>query len=382
MQTRTLRDIAAPLLALALLAVSCGPVETETPSMRALKTSEFGSVDGKAVTQFILTNSSGAEVRIIEYGGIVVSVKVPDRDGNLGDVVLGFDDLESYLDSNPYFGAITGRYANRIALGRFEIDGTAYELPVNNGPNSLHGGIKGFDKVIWSGTPLPSGDGVALTYTSADGEEGYPGTLEAKVTYVWTDESELRIEYEARTDKPTVLNLTNHSYFNLADGGASSIAGHEMTINADAYTPVDETLIPTGEIAPLEGTPLDFRVATAIGARIGEDHEQLGFGSGYDHNYVVNRESEGLAMAATVHDPSTGRTMDVLTEEPGVQFYSGNFLDGTLTGKEGVSYQHRSGFCLETQHYPDSPNRGEFPSTVLRPGEAYSTATVYRFSAR
>lgn len=382
MQTRTLRGTAAPLLALALLAVSCGPAETDTPSMRALETSEFGSVDGKAVTQFILTNSSGAEVRIIEYGGIVVSVKVPDRDGNLGDVVLGFDDLESYLDSNPYFGAITGRYANRIALGRFEIDGTAYELPVNNGPNSLHGGIKGFDKVIWSGTPLPSGDGVVLTYTSADGEEGYPGTLETRVTYVWTDESELRIEYEAQTDKATVLNLTNHSYFNLADGGASSIADHEMTINADAYTPVDETLIPTGEIAPLEGTPLDFRVATAIGARIGEDHEQLGFGSGYDHNYVVNRESEGLAMAATVHDPSTGRTMDVLTEEPGVQFYSGNFLDGTLTGKEGVSYQHRSGFCLETQHYPDSPNRGEFPSTVLRPGEAYSTATVYRFSAR
>ena len=382
MRPESLRTRSATVLAFTLLALSCGPAETEAPSQRALATAEFGTVGGKTVSEFTLTNSSGAEVRIIEYGGIVASVMVPDREGTPGDVVLGFDNLESYIENNPYFGAITGRYANRIASGRFEIDGTAYELPVNNGPNSLHGGVKGFDKVIWSGRPLPSGDGVELTYVSADGEEGYPGALEAKVTYTWSDENELRIEYEARTDKPTVVNLTNHSYFNLADGGVSSILGHELMINADGYTPVNETLIPTGEVAPLDGTPLDFRVATAIGARIGDEHEQLGYGSGYDHNYVLNRESEGLALAATVHDPSTGRTMDVLTEEPGIQFYSGNFLDGQLTGKGGVSYQHRSGFCLETQHFPDSPNQPDFPSTLLRPGETYSTETVYKFYAR
>ncbi len=382
MRPTILRGIPATFLAGALLGVSCGPSETVTPSMRALETLEFGSMDGKAVTQFTLTNSSGAEVSVIEYGGIVVSLKVPDRDGNLGDVVLGFDDLESYLEYNPYFGAITGRYANRIARGQFEIDGTVYELPVNNGPNSLHGGIKGFDKVIWSGRPLPSGDGVQLTYTSADGEEGYPGTLDATVTYTWTDDTELRIEYDARADKPTIVNLTNHSYFNLRDGGGSTVLDHEMVINASRYTPIDETLIPTGEIAPLDETPLDFRVATAIGARIDDDDEQLAFGSGYDHNYVLDREAEGLALAATVHDPATGRTMDVMTEEPGVQFYSGNFLDGQLAGKGGVPYQHRSGFCLETQHFPDSPNHPDFPSTVLRPGDTYSTATVYRFYAR
>ncbi len=366
----------------AAIAVSCGHPETEAPSSRSLRTTQFGSVGGKAVSEFVLTNAAGAEVRIIEYGGIVVGIKVPDRDGNLGDVVLGFDDLESYVQNNPYFGAITGRYANRIDAGRFEIDGTKYQLPVNNGPNSLHGGNRGFDKVIWSGRPLPSGDGIELAYTSRDGEEGYPGTLATKVTYTWSDSNELRIGYEARTDKPTVVNLTNHSYFNLRDGGASTILEHEMTILANRYTPVDETLIPTGEIAPLDGTPLDFRTATAIGARIDAEHEQLGFGSGYDHNYVLDRQAEGLAVAATVHDPITGRTMDVLTEEPGVQFYSGNFLDGQLTGKGGVNYQHRSGFCLETQHFPDSPNQPEFPSTVLRPGEVYSTATVYRFSVR
>ena len=368
------------ILVLGLLAWSCGP--TETPEMRAIETAPFGSVDGQPVNLFTLTNDSGAKVGIIEYGGIVVSLEVPDRDGNLGDVVLGFDTLEEYVADTPYFGAITGRYANRIAKGRFEIDGAAYELPVNNGPNSLHGGIKGFDKVVWQGAPTASGDGVAMTYVSADGEEGYPGELSSKVTYTWTDDNELQIDYEASTDKATVVNLTNHSYFNLRDGGASPILGHELTISADRYTPVDETSIPTGEIAPLDGTPLDFREATAIGARIDEDHEQLGFGAGYDHNYVISREGEGLALAATVYEPESGRAMDVLTEEPGVQFYSGNFLDGHHVGKEGVAYHHRSGLCLETQHYPDSPNQPEFPSTVLRPGETYSTSTVYRFYAR
>lgn len=382
MQFKTLRNSPGLVLSLALVTLSCGPVETEDPGMRALETSEFGAVDGQPVKLFALTNDSGAEVGIIEYGGIVVSLKVPDRDGNLGDVVLGFDDLESYVADTPYFGAITGRYANRIAKGQFEIDGTAYELPVNNGPNSLHGGIKGFDKVVWKGTPAESGDSVEFTYVSADGEEGYPGKLDAKVTYTWTDANELRIEYAAETDKPTVVNLTNHSYFNLRDGGASTILDHDIMISADHYTPVDATSIPTGEIASVEGTPLDFRQAMAIGARIEEENEQLGFGAGYDHNYVVSRESPGLALAATVHDAATGRTMDVLTEEPGVQFYSGNFLDGHHIGKGGVAYGHRSGLCLETQHYPDSPNQPDFPSTVLRPGATFSTATVYKFYTR
>ena len=350
--------------------------------MRSLVESEFGSLDGQSVKLFTLTNDSGAEVAITEYGGIVVSLMVPDRDGNLGDVVLGFEDLDSYIADTPYFGAITGRYANRIAGGRFEIDGTSYELPLNNGPNSLHGGLKGFDKVIWRAKPTESGDGVAFSYVSADGEEGYPGTLESKVTYTWTDRNELRIDYIASTDKPTVVNLTNHSYFNLKDGGASPILGHQLTINADSYTPIDATLIPTGEIAPLAGTPLDFREPTEIGARIEDASEQLAFGSGYDHNYVLNAAPEGLTLAATVYEPETGRAMEVLTREPGVQFYSGNFLDGHLVGKGGIVYEHRSGLCLETQHFPNSPNQAEFPSTVLRPGDAYSTTTVYRFYTR
>ena len=376
------RTGAVGVLLLALVACSSSPVEPGARGMRSLAASEFGSVDGQAVKLFTLTNNSGAEVAIAEYGGIVVSLKVPDRDGNLGDVVLGFEDLDSYIADTPYFGAITGRYANRIAGGRFEIDGIAYELPVNNGPNSLHGGIKGFDKVIWHGEATESGDGVTFTYVSADGEEGYPGTLESKVTYSWTDGNELRIDYVASTDKPTVVNLTNHSYFNLKDGGASPILDHELMISADSYTPVDATSIPTGEIAPLTGTPLDFREPTAIGARIDDETEQLTFGSGYDHNYVLNAAPEGLTHAATVFEADSGRAMDVLTSEPGVQFYSGNFLDGHLVGKGGTAYEHRAGLCLETQHFPDSPNHAEFPSTILRPGEAYSTTTVYRFYTR
>ncbi len=382
MRFKHARTSLAVIAAATLLAWACTPAETEPESMRSLETSEFGAVDGQPVTLFTLTNASGASVGIIEYGGIVVSLNVPDRDGNLGDVVLGFDTLDAYVADTPYFGAITGRYANRIAGGKFEIDGTTYELPVNNGPNSLHGGIKGFDKVVWKGTPAESGDGVSFAYVSQDGEEGYPGTLEATVTYTWTDTNELRIDYEASTDKPTVINLTNHSYFNLKDGGASSILDHVLMINASNYTPVDATSIPIGEIALLDGSPLDFREPTAIGARIEEEDEQLGFGAGYDHNYVIDRDADGLALAATVSEPETGRVMDVLTAEPGVQFYSGNFLDGHHIGKGGVAHQHRSGFCLETQHYPDSPNQPDFPSTVLRPGETYKTSTVYKFYAR
>lgn len=370
------------VLGAACLGGACGPSAPESSSQRAIDRGDFGEIDGRALSLFMLTNASGGQVGITEYGGIVVSLKVPDRHGEFGDVVLGFDTLDAYVADTPYFGAITGRYANRIAGGRFSLDGTDYELAVNNPPNALHGGIKGFDKVVWNGEPNAEGDGVVFKYVSADGEEGYPGTLTAQVTYTWTDDHELRIDYEATTDKPTVLNLTNHSYFNLKDGGASPILDHELTIDADRYTPVDETSIPTGELAALEGTPLDFRQPAAIGARIGDDHEQLRFGAGYDHNYVLNRESESLALAATVYEPESGRVMEVLTTEPGVQFYSGNFLDGHHVGKGGVAYEHRSGLCLETQHFPDSPNQPEFPSTVLRPGETYSTQTVYRFSTR
>ena len=374
------RATVAATLAATLLSWACAPSEPE--SLRSIQTSEFGVIDGQPVALFTLTNASGANVGIIEYGGIVVSLNVPDRDGHLGDVVLGFDTLDAYVADTPYFGAITGRYANRIAGGKFEIDGMAYELPVNNGPNSLHGGIKGFDKVVWKGTPAESGDGVSFSYVSQDGEEGYPGTLESTVTYTWTDSNELRIDYEASTDKPTVVNLTNHSYFNLKDGGASPILDHVLMINASQYTPVDATSIPLGDIASLDGSPLDFREPTAIGARIEEEDEQLGFGAGYDHNYVIDRDADGLALAATVSEPETGRVMDVLTAEPGVQFYSGNFLDGHHIGKGEIAYERRSGLCLETQHYPDSPNQPDFPSTVLRPGEAYKTSTVYKFYAR
>lgn len=370
------------VLGAACLGGACGPSAPEESSLRAIHRGDFGEVDGRMVSLFMLTNASGGQVGITEYGGIVVSLKVPDRHGQFGDVVLGFDTLDAYVADTPYFGAITGRYANRIAGGRFSLDGTDYELAVNNAPNALHGGIKGFDKVVWNGAPNAEGDGVAFKYVSADGEEGYPGTLTAQVTYTWTDDHELRIDYEATTDKPTVINLTNHSYFNLKDGGASPILDHELMIDSDSYTPVDETSIPTGELAALEGTPLDFRQPTAIGARIGDDHEQLRFGAGYDHNYALNQESESLALAATVYEPESGRVMEVLTTEPGVQFYSGNFLDGHHVGKGGVAYEHRSGLCLETQHFPDSPNQPEFPSTVLRPGETYSTQTVYRFSTR
>lgn len=370
-------------ICIALAVWSCSTAETEPESKRALVTADFGMLDDQLVKLFTLTNASGAQASITEYGGIVVSIKVPDRDGNLGDVALGYDNLDAYVQDTPYFGAITGRYANRIAAGRFEIDGTTYELPVNNGPNSLHGGIKGFDKVVWKGEPTAPGDGVTFRYVSADGEEGYPGKLDATVTYTWTDANELKIEYLASTDKPTVINLTNHSYFNLKDGGASTILEHELMINADRYTPVaDAGAIPTGELASLDGTPLDFREATVIGERIEEENEQLGFGSGYDHNYVLNASGEELTVAATVYDPASGRVMEVLTEEPGVQFYSGNFLDGHHVGKGGVGYERRSGLCLETQHFPDSPNQPNFPSTVLRPGETYATSTIYRFSTR
>jgi aldose 1-epimerase len=343
------------------------------------------------VELFTLSNANGIEVRLIDYGGIILSLMAPDRDGNLGDIVLGYDDLDGYLQVSPYFGALIGRYGNRIAGARFTLDGVEYPLAANNGPNHLHGGEVGYDKVLWTGTPIEGADGagVTLAYTSTDGEEGYPGTLSVEVDYVLNNDDELVIDYRASTDKATPVNLTHHSYFNLA--GSGDVLGHELMINADRYTPVDETLIPTGELAPLAGTPFDFSGATPIGARIGDADEQLGFGGGYDHNFVLNRPDPGasigadsaapaMILAARVFDPESGRVLEVETTEPGLQFYSGNFLDGTIIGKNGQVYEHRSGFCLETQHFPDSPNQPDFPPTILRPGEQYRSRTIYRFT--
>ncbi|HLH31178.1 MAG TPA: aldose epimerase family protein [Terriglobia bacterium] len=329
-----------------------------------------------------LKNSSGMEVRAIPYGAIITSIRVPDRDGHFDDVVLGYDNAEAYVQNNsPFMGAVVGRYGNRIAKGTFILDGRTYTLAKNNGPNHLHGGIKGFDKVIWQPEEFKNSDGggVIFRYTSADGEEGYPGKLTAQVTYTLTNRNELIVDYLATTDKPTVVNLTQHSYFNLT-GAARDVLAHEVTINANRFTPTDATNIPTGILQPVEGTPFDFRQPHAIGARINDDNDQLQNGKGYDHNYVLNRSGEGLVRAAQVYDPSTGRILTVSTTEPGVQFYTGNNLDGSITGKGGHVYSKRFGFCLETQHFPDSPNEPQFPSTVLRPGSEFRSRTVFAFT--
>jgi aldose 1-epimerase len=338
--------------------------------------------DGTPVDLYTLTNANGVEIKLSNYGGIVVSLMVPDRNGAFEDVVLGFDTLEDYVEKSPYFGCIAGRYANRIAKGRFTLDGVEYTLAQNDGENHLHGGIKGFDKVVWGAEEVKGDDavGLELTYLSKDGEEGYPGNLSVKVVYSLTDDDELRIEYFATTDGATVVNLTNHSYFDLAGGVSGDILDHELTIHADRFTPIDETLIPTGELRSVQGTPMDFSQAVAIGARIEQDDEQLIFGNGYDHNWVLDKPAGSLALAARVHEPTTGRVLEVYTTEPGIQFYAGNFLDGSITGKEGRVYERRSGFCLETQHFPDSPNQPGFPSTVLRSGEEYAQTTTYKFS--
>jgi aldose 1-epimerase len=343
-------------------------------------------VDDKPIEMFTLTNGRGIEMEVMSYGGIITALKVPDRDGRAADVVLGFDSPQRYLDQPPppYFGALIGRYGNRIAKGKFTLDGRTYTLATNNDPNHLHGGTRGFDKVLWTATPGQTADGpsLTLTRTSPDGEEGYPGNLQVRVTYTLTSRNELIVDYHATTDKATPLNLTQHSYFNLAGHDAGDILGHQLLINADRYTPVDPTLIPTGELAPVEGTPFDFRQPTAIGARIDQDHPQLKNGKGYDHNWVLNRTGTGLSLAARLTDPKSGRTLEIQTTEPGLQFYSGNFLDGTIKGKGGHVYAHRSGLCLETQHYPDSPNKPNFPSTILKPGQNYDSKTVFSFSAK
>ena len=348
-----------------------------------IKKESFGKTkDGQAVDLYTFSNASGMEVRAMTYGGIILSIKVPDRNGKFDDVTLGFDSLEPYLANSTFFGALVGRYGNRIGKARFKLDGKEYKLAVNNGPNALHGGLKGFDKVIWQAESFdkPEGVGVVFRYTSPDGEEGYPGTLQVLVTYTLTDKNELTLDYHATTDKATPVNLTNHAFFNLAGPGVRDILDHQMMINADNTTPVDSTLIPTGEIKSVEGTPFDFRKPTAIGARIDANDQQIKYGPGYDHNFVLNRKGEGLSLAARVAEPTTGRVMEVSTTEPAVQFYTGNFLDGTLTGKGGHVYKRRYAFCLETQHFPDSPNKPSFPSTILKPGETYTSKTVYAFS--
>jgi aldose 1-epimerase len=347
----------------------------------SITSNPFGKTpDGCDISIYTLTNSKGMEARIINYGGIVVSLKVPDKTGALGDVVLGYDSLADYIKASPYFGSLVGRYGNRIAKGKFTLDGVEYPLATNNIGNHLHGGIKGFDKVVWAAKPVESIEGPALelTYTSRDGEEGYPGTLSVAALYTVTEKNELKLEFTAMTDKPTVCNLTHHSYFNLA--GKGDILGHAVMIKSSRFTPVDETFIPTGELRPVEVTPFDFRKTTAIGARINVKDEQLKFGLGYDHNWVIDKPVGKLALMAEVREASSGRIMQVLSTEPGLQFYSGNFLDGSNVGKGGVAYQYRTGFCMEPQHYPDSPNKPDFPAVVLNPGQVYHNTIIYRFS--
>lgn len=346
---------------------------------------DFGKMpDGRKVEIYTLTNKNGLEAKIINYGGALVSLKVPDRNGKLDDIVLGFDNLDAYLASPPYIGTLIGRYGNRIAKGRFTLNGVEYKLATNNGENHLHGGNVGFDKVLWTIKPLKvkDGDAVELTYFSRDGEEGYPGNLSVRAVYTLTNNNELRIDYSATTDKDTIVNLTNHSYFNLAGQGNGDITNHQLIINADRFTPVDAGSIPTGELKSVKGTPFDFTKLTLISSLINQDDEQLKFGKGFDHNFVLNGENGKLKLAAKVVEPASRRVMEIMTTEPGLQFYSGNFLDGSKIGKGNKPYKYRYGFCLETQHFPDSPNRPNFPSTVLKKGEKYQTTTVHKFSVQ
>src|SRR6476659_8307183 len=354
-----------------------------TYAQKITKTS-FGTADGQAVDLYTLTNRNGMEAKITNYGAIVTSLTAPDRNNSFADVVLGFNNLDSYLKGHPYFGAIVGRYGNRIAKGRFTLNGVEYKLAVNNGENTLHGGIKGFDKVVWTGKEMKTkaGPAVVLTYLSKDGEEGYPSTLNVRVVYTLTNNNELKIEYSATTDKDTVTNLTHHSYFNLAGEGNGDILNHRVVLRANSFIPTDAGSIPTGEIRNVAGTPFDFRKANTVGERINNDDEQLKFGNGYDHTWVIDGRMGALRQAAVVYEPTTGREMEVWTTEPGVQFYTGNFLDAAIIGKSGKPYPRRSGLCLETQHYPDSPNKPNFPTTTLRKGAVYHSTTIYRFSAR
>ena len=369
----------AGLGALCLLGCAAMPESKMTISY-----APFGKApDGTPVELYTLRNARGSEAQICNYGGIVTSLKVADQHGKFGDVVLGFDNLDSYIKQSPHFGCLVGRYGNRIAKGKFTLNGKEYKLAVNNGPNSLHGGLKGFDKVVWDAKIVvgAAGPALKLTYTSKDGEEGFPGNLKVTAVYTLTEDNALQLDFTATTDADTVLNLTHHSYFNLA--GHGDVLGHVVTIYADKFTPVDATMIPTGEIRLVKGTPMDFTTATPIGARINSDYEQIKLGGGYDHNWVINQATPGqLTLAATVTEATSGRVMEVWTTEPGVQFYTGNFLDGSITGKGGWVYQTRNGFCFEPQHYPDSPNQPGFPTTVLKPGQTFQNTIIYKFSVR
>jgi aldose 1-epimerase len=383
MLLRSMKTRVVGLAAVAGLMTSLSAPAVQAASRPDITKDLFGTLsDGTKVWRYTLT-SGVLRVRIITYGGIVQRLDAPDRHGHQANIVLGFPDLAGYVEKNnpgPYFGALIGRYGNRIAKGTFTLDGRTYHLPINNDPNSLHGGTKGFDTKVWTATPAKTSGGVSLRldYTSPDGEMGYPGTLKTSATYTLSGSS-LRIDYRATTDKPTVVNLTNHSYWNLAGEGSGDIYRNRLQLNASHYTPVDSTLIPTGQIAPVAGTPMDFRQPTPVGARIRDNFQQLAYGQGYDHNWVL--DGSGFRLAARVSEPDSGRVLSISTDQPGIQFYSGNFLDGTLYGTGGHQYRQGDGLALETQHFPDSPNQPGFPSTVLRPGQTYQTATTFTFSA-
>jgi len=370
--------------AVTITVVICWAAAFKAQSAKNIPMEPFGKTpDGQDVSLYTLKNQSGMEVKITNYGGTVTSIKVKDRHGNFGDVVLGFDTLDGYVakTNTAYFGAVIGRYANRIAHGAFSLDDHEYHVPTNDGPNALHGGLRGFDKRVWDAKDVSTSKGPALElhYLSKDGEEGFPGNLSVTVRYSVSDKNDLTIDYAAETDKDTVLNLTNHSYFNLSGPGHGDILNHKLTLAADRFTPINENLIPTGEIRSVAGTPLDFRKSTTVGSRINSDDQQLKFAKGYDHNFVLNRSGDSLVMAAKVEDPDSGRVLEVFTTQPGIQFYSGNFLNGSVHGIGGA-YNFRSALCLETQHYPDSPNHSNFPSVVLRPKQRFHQVTVYRFS--
>jgi aldose 1-epimerase len=384
MRTSALLVVSAVVIVANSVSVASGSetrASVDLQGQRSFDKMDFGKTpEGTPVEKYVLSNGK-MTVKVITYGAIVTEIDVPDRNGKLADVVLGFDNPEGYLGSHPYFGAATGRVANRIAKAKFTLDGKEYKLAANNGPNTLHGGLKGFDKVVWKASDVsgPAGPAVKMSYLSPDGEEGFPGNLAVSVTYTVTADNELRIDYSATTDKATPVNITNHSYFNLAGPGAGSILGHEVMLEADLYTPVDDTLIPTGETTSVQGTPLDFTRPATLGSRIGELKGEPG---GYDHNYVLRSGGKALTLAARVTEPESGRVLEMFTSEPAVQLYTANFLDGTLKGKQGVIYKKQQAFCLEAQHYPDSANQPKFPSTILRPGSTYTQTTIYKFSTR
>ena len=375
------------LLLFFLIVISCENItkKNEIMSLVNIDKKPFGvTKDGIDINQYILKNSNGMQISVINYGGIITSWKAKDRDGSYEDIVLGFDNLSDYESSRPYFGALIGRYGNRIKEGKFSLDGVDYTLEVNNGENHLHGGVKGFDKVIWEVEKevKESSASLILRHISTDMEEGYPGNLDVKVIYTLTNDDELKVRYEAETDKKTIVNLTQHSYFNLSANLSRDILAHQITIDADSFLPVDKTLIPSGELRDVEGTPFDFRKPKRVGDDINEDYTQLTFGNGYDHCWVLNNQNEGVRFVASAYDTLSGRSLEIFSDQPGIQFYSGNFLDGTLKSKDGGNYEFRSGFCLETQHYPNSPNQESFPSVILNPGEKYNTETIFRFSTR